>query len=96
MRTRKEGKGYLRGDSGGQPGADAPDALKLVDAAERAEGITVDDDPCRQRRPDASKRLDFGRGSDVEIDNRGNRRRAVRRGRRRVEFRASNVLGSEP
>ena len=68
MRTRKEGKGYLRRDFGGQPGADSLDALELADTAERAERIAVCNDAGCQSRPDAAERLDFHRGSDVEVD----------------------------
>lgn len=91
MRTRKERKGYLRGDSGGQPGADPPDSLELVGSAKRTQGITVGDNSRRQRRPDTSKRLDFSRGSDVEVDDAGNRWPAIGTCSGRVEFRTPDV-----
>ncbi|MDP9179531.1 MAG: hypothetical protein M3O61_17800 [Gemmatimonadota bacterium] len=72
--TRKEGKGYLRGDLFGEPGAYPAHPLELVGAAERTEGIAVGDDARRERGANATERLDFVSGREIEVDDRGDDR----------------------
>ena len=69
--TRKQRKGYLRGDPGGQAGADPADAPELVNAAEWPERVTVGDNSRGERRPDSPQGLDLGSRADVEVDDRG-------------------------
>ncbi len=68
--TRKQRKGYLRGDFGGQPGADSADALKLISAPEWTQGIAVGHNARRECGANTAKRLDLGGAGDVEVDDR--------------------------
>lgn len=75
--TPKKRKGYLRGDFGGQLGADSADTLKLISASEWAERITVGDNSRGERGANAAKRLDFCGAGYVKVDDRGDDRLGV-------------------
>ena len=68
--TRKEGKGYLRGDFLCEPGADSPHPLELLRAAERTEGLTVGDDARSERGTYSAERLDLVSAREIHVDDR--------------------------
>jgi hypothetical protein len=73
--TRKEGKGYLWSDSGRQAAADSTDALELVHTAEGTERIAIGNNARGKGRAYSAQRLDLRGRSDIDVDDRGRRRR---------------------